>query len=75
MFDNKQNGLYLKIKIFFENYCIKKRVCKNTLSSSNELSSNSMLNTLIQTYEFRKIYSYAGEKASQKKASSGKAQF
>lgn len=75
MFDDKQNSLLFKIKIFFENYYIEKRVCKNTLSSSNELSSNPMLNTLIQTYEFRKIYSYAGEKASQKKASSGKAQF
>ena len=31
MFDDKQNSLLFKIKIFFENYYIEKRVCKNTL--------------------------------------------
>ena len=28
MFDNKQNSLLFKIKIFFENYCIKKECVK-----------------------------------------------
>lgn len=74
MFDDKQNSLLFKIKIFFENYCIKKE-CVKTHSFSNRLPSDSTLNIHIQTYEFRKIYSYAGEKASQKKASSGKAHF